>query len=266
MYQIQQLFVSSLFVGWLLCLLVSYNLSLNTSLAVILANAFMVESFLYPLAMEWYGGGAWSVSTEIFFYFLFPFLLPWFLNLNKAALAVMFIAALVLSSIPGFLYQYGLVSFNLSYTFPFLRLPEFVAGMLLGVLTFRFNFRLPVWAGLAILLLTAVYLVYFSPLFIGYTIHNIFILPGILALINLLSFNFKWLGAKALVYLGEISYAFYIVQIPMLITLDHLLKNQKISSKDYLIWLIAFIVNLLAAVLVSEFIEKPFQKKIRARA
>ena len=57
------------FVGMLLFLLVSFGLNFvpaKLPLMVVL-NIFMLHSWVPFLAMEWYGGGSWSISTEMFF-------------------------------------------------------------------------------------------------------------------------------------------------------------------------------------------------------
>ncbi|WP_146895306.1 acyltransferase family protein [Adhaeribacter aerolatus] len=252
-------------VGLLLCLYVNIWLNISTPFPIILANLFMVESLTYPIAMEWYGGGAWSVSTEMFFYFCFPLLLPYLLNLSQKSVYWLLGLVIVASSIPGFLFHFGYLTFNVSYAFPLSRLPEFVAGMLLGILFFRFNVRPNLLAASGSIAFAVFYMVYFSPSFSGYTAHHIFILPAILFLILLLTVKFNWLGSKPMVYLGEISYAFYIVQLPLLIAFDNLVIQQKISPANSLAGVVLFFINLFLAVLVFHWVEVPAMRYFKRR-
>ena len=247
-------------VGLLLCLGVNFWLNLHTPVLIVLADAFMAESLIPPIAMDWYGDGAWSVSTEMCFYLLFPFLLALLLQIqNKTVLLSLLVFVLLVSSLPGLLTEYQLLSFNLSYTFPLFRLPEFLAGMLLCLLMFRFQFRINLVAGLLLFAFAGFYVVFFSPRFYGYVVHNLFILPAILAFISLLTTQFKWVGSKLMVYLGQVSYSFYIVQLPLMLAFDVLLDQHKISPTDFSVGPIVLVINLILAVTVYEVIEKPVQ-------
>ena len=68
--------------GLLSCILVSWWLQDLPSKTVVALDITMLESYVPWLSMKWYGGGAWSVSTEFFFYLLFPLLLPLLLRLR----------------------------------------------------------------------------------------------------------------------------------------------------------------------------------------
>lgn len=255
------------FVGLLLCLGVSFWLNLQVSGLVVLADALMVESLIPSIAMKWYGDGAWSVSTEMFFYLLFPFLLALLLRVqHKTLLQALLVLVLLFSSGPGLLFEYGFLNFNLTYTFPLLRLPEFIAGMLLCLLMVQFKFRTNLVVGFVLFAFAILYIVYISPRFYGYVVNNVFILPAILALISLLTNYFKWVGSKLMVYLGQISYGFYIMQLPLMMALDVLLQQGKLSATDFYLGPLVFCINLLLAILVYELVEKPLQrnsKKIR---
>ena len=57
-------------------------------------------------------------------------------------------------------------------------------------------------------------------------------------------------------YLGRISFSFYIVQIPITLLLDGLLKQHVVSKTDLYLAVPIFLANLALASLFYELIEK----------
>ncbi|MBD2769072.1 acyltransferase [Hymenobacter sp. BT664] len=281
-------------IGLVACLAVSGYLHDYPSpfLRILALDATMLESYFLSLSMEWYGGGAWSVSTEFFFYLLFPFLLPLLLRLPGKALLPVLAVAVLASSLPG-LYSAthpGVVSFKATYAFPPSRLPEFVSGVLLGLLVFRHHFRLSENLALALLMGAALYLAKFGarlpsytahiitalgiqlsgnePGYLrlpGYTAHNIVALPAIMALICVTanveqSRYFRWVGSGFMQYLGRISFSFYIMQLPILILLEGLLAKNIVHRENTILALPILALNLLSAAALYELVEKRAHK------
>ena len=239
---------------------------------IVALDATMLQSYFPSLAMKWYGGGAWSVSTEFFFYSLFPLLLPLLLRLPGKALLPLLVLAVVVSSLPG-LYSAthpNALSFEATYAFPPSRLPEFVCGVLLGLLVIRQNFRVSEWSVLLLLLATALYLAKFGSRIPGYTGHNFIVVPAILAIITLtVRFEqtrfFRWLGSGIMLYLGRISSSFYIMQLPILILLEGMLAQGLIHKQDTWITLPILLLNLLLAAGLYEAVEKPAHRFLLTR-
>ena len=250
------------FVGILLCLAVYLLLHQMPSVGIVFLNVFMLESFVYPHVFEWYGGG-WSVSAELFFYCLFPFVLPWLLRIRPLVLWTLLGFVIIASSVPGVLFQFGKLPFNFVYVFPVLRFPEFLAGMIMGILTFRYRLQVNIWLGLLVMSLALIYLMLFGSVFQSYVIHNVFFLPAILVLLNLLTRHFKWMGSSVMVYLGQISYSFYIVQISVVAAVIFLIQSEHLQAGDWSVAPIAFVFTLVLSVLMYEIIEKPFQRWLR---
>ena len=73
------------------------------------------------------------------------------------------------------------------------------------------------------------------------------------------SLLFKWLGSPPMEYLGRISYSFYIAQHPLVFVLDPLIRAGHLAPTDWRVAPVAFVLNLLGAVLLYELVEKPAQ-------
>lgn len=250
--------------GLLICLGISWCQGSLPHLVIVLLSATFTQTYFPSVAMQWYDMGTWSVANEMFFYLLFPLALPLLLRIRRPAVLVGLLAATVLfgTALGVVLWQRpDLLPYQLVYSFPPSRFPEFLAGMLGGLLLFRFRWRAPAWAAAGLLVLTAGYLAFVGPLVAGTLLHNWVVLPTLLVLLNVLAqlrqnSLFAWLGSQPLEYLGRISYSFYIAQHPLVFILDPLLKAGRLEPHDWRIAPIAFILNLVGAVVLYELVEK----------
>lgn len=208
----------------------------------------------------------WSLSVEVFFYLVFPLLLPLAERLPSSSLVALFGANCVLllavwlnMGIPC-----GGVPPNEWLGRPSLllivRLPEFVDGLLLGLLFRRHassGSRAGLYAMLAIIALaTASTRSFYS--------HAIAIL-AFGPLIFLIAANGKrgWLGrflnARLLVFLGGASYAIYLFQVPVLIWMEHAIP----ASHDQLRRIAYTPVVLIVSMAIFQLVEKPARQALR---
>lgn len=241
---------------------------------IVLLSATFLQTYFPPIAMKWYDGGAWSVANEIFFYLLFPLALPWLLRLHKPQHLMRVIAACALfCTVMGVWawVQPSLWSWQLSFSFPPFRFPEFLAGMAIGVLVLRFKWSVAPAVAVATLLFAGLYLMILGPHLGGTTvIHDWLVVPCLALLFSAMTFSpdhvaFRWLGSNFMRYLGHISYAFYIAQIPLSAVLDWLIGSHRVSQTNPLILPVGFAVNLLAAAALHALIEKPAHRWLSAR-
>ena len=113
--------------------------------AVIASHLALVQSWIPFMNFYWGGNGlAWSVSTEFFFYLVFPFLVRNFRNSWAwKLLLVYFVWLLIFTAcrfldLPGYRADYlGVTTVGLLYVNPLARLPEFVTGMVAGMYFMR---------------------------------------------------------------------------------------------------------------------------------
>lgn len=243
---------------------------------------------LAPLGIHaWVPGAAcsldcpsWSVSVEFFFYALFPILLPLVLrNPGRIALATLafWIAAVALATSvwqasgggvsliapeAGGIRPVLLAEF-VKY-FPLLHLPEFIAGMLLYVAWQ--NARLP-----GPLLLAAAG--GFGALIIagnGYIpdliLHNgITMLAWAPLILTCAAMRRGVLCSRPLVFLGKISFALYLLHIPVfaiLNTADKVVLHGWLAAHPWAGITAASVVSLAAATVVHLLVEEPARRRI----
>ena len=256
------------FAGLLLSLVVSMLFGQRPPAYIILLNTLMLEAYTWWLAFWWYGTMAWSVSAEFFFYLLFPLLLPVLLGIRSERLVwVVLIGVCLLSALPGLMHNISptWVPMNLQYAFPPLRLAEFIAGMLTAILVFKFKMRVPSWIGVAAVTALVVWLVVLGPYLKGGVIHNIIVVPGLALLLANLSQPepasvWRWLGSSLLVYLGRISYSFYITQFCLMFALEQLSSQPGVTLPSYVVLGSMLLFNLLLAALFFKVVEQPSHK------
>lgn len=250
--------------GMLICLGISwYQDSLPRPLLVLLSASF-TQTYFPSVAMQWYDMGTWSVANEIFFYLLFPFVLPLLLRVQRPATLAWLVVGLLLFGTAlgiGHWCWPNTFTFPRVFAFPPSRLPEFVTGMVAALLLFRFNWRVAPTVAVVLLGVGVAYLALAGLHLVGTLIHNWLILPLLVVLLNVLAQStpsraFKWLGSAPMQYLGRISYSFYIAQHPLVFVLDPLIKAGRLNPNDWRIMPVAFVLNLVGAVVLYEVVEK----------
>lgn len=254
-------------VGLLVCWGISHGLGTLPPPKLVLLSAAFLQTYFGSVSMQWYDMGTWSVANEFFFYLLFPLALPLLLRIR---LPLPVVGVLVVATVAGTALGVGyarwpqVFSFPRVFAFPPSRFPEFVAGMAGALLFFRFGWRAPAWAAGLLLVATAGYLSVAGPRLQGTLIHNWLVVPTLVVVLNVLAQPhptplFKWLGSPPMEYLGRISYSFYIAQHPLVFVLDPLIRAGHLASDDWRVAPVAFVLNLLGAVLLYELVEKPAQ-------
>lgn len=260
--RIARIYPAYLFMGLLSVPFLAYEKPITaiTSLAIFLVP---VQAWFYQSFPIWNFGGSWSVSVELFFYILFPFILPMVTKNNKL---IVLIAALILSSmiIPVAKLLGGVYTFPVYYITPIYRLPEFVFGIALG----RY-FIDGVDVKARYVIISAIICIPFTFMVNpGYMFWNIFILPFIgILMIKLGRLNLsKKTVAIPFIYLGEISYSFYLMQLPLLLALDK--GFVKLSGNIILDISVLFVANLSLASISYHFIEnnKTIKSSILSRS
>lgn len=245
----------------------------TASTVMFLSNAALIHAFIpVPDYFFSYNSPSWSISAEMFFYFSFPFIIFLFVR-NKVLLRY---GWLLFLAVPTMMYFSPYDSHHrFMYINPFFRIIDFVLGILLHqvykhrYISALYNSRLG--ATLMELLSFGVFGVLFHyrglvPM--GYHFSAYYWLPMVLII-----FSFAHQGgylsaafsARIWVWLGEISFSFYLIHqltIRYLLTLND--RHDFVGSNRVLA-IIMFVVSLVLSYGLHKFVELPYNRYIKAR-
>lgn len=234
-----------------------------------LASLFSVSNFYFADRLGYFAPAVtatplihfWSLAVEEQFYILTPPLLALFAWCRTTRNVVIAILAIIcLSFALNCLFVYGLAEITKAFYFPFTRFWEIGLGVLLAAVEPFTRLSLPVrrlTIGLAVVGLVAS----------GFALSPETVFPGLAALLPTLSATLFIAGApdtffaanrlsrsRPIVFLGDISYALYIVHWPI-IAFWHILQG---IEKGWLAQGQLLTLCLAAAVLLHYAIELPF--------
>lgn len=238
-------------------------------------NVFMIQAWIPDKVLSVNPPG-WSLSVELLFYAIFPFVFNRFLKkMTLERITVVIVLFWVLSQIIFQLYffryeenQLGIIKDVLKYN-PLLHLNEFLVGNLAGLFFIRnlkekkdnYDFILLILVALLILALK-------FPL--GLNFHNGLLAVLFIPMLFFISLNngiiTKLFRNRVFVFLGEISFGIYILQHPVyaLISAYSVNKYLHISDPTIVFFLRLFILIVFSSVAYI-YLEKPIQSKIRIR-
>jgi peptidoglycan/LPS O-acetylase OafA/YrhL len=232
----------------------------NVTKASIIANIFFIHGW-HPDWVTRLVPGGWSISVEMFFYCLVPFLVKKINSLNKAI--YWFIAAVLFN----YLFQQVLgpyaVGDFLFFSFPN-HMPVFICGIAAYMLIIKKDF-----------LVGSKPLLFVSLLILAYMIWNDLInyvtLSGIAFMLLLIAVSkrrFKVLVNPFFTYLGKVSYSSYLVHFAVLLALNKFhfvdfidVANTYTGVINYILRLIVVVgITIGISTLFYRFVEVPMQQ------
>ncbi|SHE92734.1 Peptidoglycan/LPS O-acetylase OafA/YrhL, contains acyltransferase and SGNH-hydrolase domains [Chryseobacterium arachidis] len=255
-----------------------YVVGLLLYLVMKYADFSFYKLFLYLSGLQsWLPGKAlvlnfpgWSISVEFLFYLLFPVLYNYFYSKGNKRIWLITIFIWIVTQIFSNLYVTSLaykgphtLSHEFSHYFPLWHINEFLVGNLAG-LFFVKHFRQNNHDIKIVLIFLAVL---FSLILIPLNFHNGLMAVLFVPLIYLISSNNGFLtkifSLKPLEYLGEISYAVYIVHIPVLYILRMILWDYFQIHDSNEVFCIYIPVLLLVSAILYQTVEKPLRDYLK---
>lgn len=220
---------------------------------------------------------AWSLSCEAFFYLCFPFLLRLISRIRPERLwawacgmvAGVVVVAIVATMLPSgqVIPEAGLPWWQLwfSYLFPPVRMLEFVFGILLARIVMSGR-KLPLGLGGSVAFAVAAYAL--APLFPkNFSAVAVMVLPLGLVIaagaVADVAQQGSWLSSRVMVWLGEMSFAFYLWHVLVLTNLGRWLGAGTGWNAPVALAVLALLfgVTLLLSSLLFSLVERPVLRR-----
>ncbi|MFN5317872.1 MAG: acyltransferase family protein [Bacteroidia bacterium] len=236
----------------------------------IFLNLILLQAWIPTKALV-FNIPAWSISVEFFFYALFPFLFNFFYS--KLTFKKLLVPALLIWVLSQLLFFLGIFygyyqeppafSGELMLYFPVMHLNEFIIGNIAGLFFIRHLNAKKINADIAILV--NLLLVFLVVSYVKLSFHNGLLALLFVPLIILISINkgflTKILINNNLIFLGEISYGIYILQLPVFYLCRLYLYRYGFDSA-YIQFYIPLLVLLLLSGLSYIYFETPLRNII----
>ncbi|KAF1021684.1 MAG: hypothetical protein GAK29_03363 [Acinetobacter bereziniae] len=247
-------------------------ISSSDNVKYILEHILLIQSF-FPDQNIYFSlnSPSWSISDEMFFYLLFPFVI--FLNRSKKFL--LFILFMLLIFILNHKLNDNLKHYWL-YISPVIRFSDFLLGILLfdifeKVKEVYAKKNSPLIFELLVIFLFIFFFIFHDKIDLGYRYSIYYWIPmSLIILIFSLSKVVcdqnsvsNTLSNKYLVWLGEISFCFYLIHLLVIQVMNHIRVKLSLNIDLLLFSLIIFIFTLIASAIAYKFIEKPLNKKVK---
>jgi len=239
----------------------------------IFLNLFTIQAWIpgkatagnYPL---------WSLTVEIFFYVCFPFLINKIYkkySLTNVAVCVVLVWAVsiglqfYLENSP--FYEGSMTpSHDLIYYFPPMHLNQFLIGNLAGLAVVNQAQGVKRRYDVLVLIPLIIIGLFFKYPF-GVSYHNGFLAWFFAAFIILFAQNTgiitKIFSVKPLVFLGEISFAMYILQAPVFETSTKLIEKLKLTDNTSAIFYFNLVLLLAVSAFCHIYVELPLRNRIK---
>lgn len=237
-----------------------------------ISNLSLTQSFYFTDEIR-FNTAAWSLSDEMFFYLLFPFLIAWLAEAKKKFVGVFLLGASVVlvlcPIIEGSKYQEWLL-----YSFPPVRLLDFVVGILLYNVCQSVHVKNLVQKVSPTKLEVAAVLLFLSFYCIAYLIpevyrYSIWYWLPVGLFISIFYFRAgaisQFLSKDTFVWLGDISFSFYMFHAIVLWYIRRSFVLADISVSKPIIFVLGVILTIVVSAISFKYLETPANKWIKTK-
>lgn len=251
------------------------------SLTVMMPAFLLIHSWFPQAAVINGGSGAsWSLSDEMFFYAIFPFLLVLLASIRRWRVMHLILVLMLGLSVVIWLAipmdGIGPYSRNnlLSY-FPLIRVVQFIAGVAVAVAVRRgWRCPVPVWAAVGIVVAWhAILIPWDNAVERGELLHphsasQLFaLLPFALLIAAVATNDLKGveshLGRPAFILLGQASFAWYLLHTPGLIAYVHLVGQPESLAHTVFAWVVVGVLTQVLSIVTFLWFERPLERTLR---
>ena len=234
-----------------------------------LSNVTLVQSFI-PVREYFFSfnGVSWSISNEMFFYIAFPLLILLFSRFKKYIFLVLLIPLIIIIA-----RQSTEVNHWIYYINPLFRIADFFLGIVLHDVYIKYKDHKFLKDKATLLEFTAI-VAFLGFYFFKDNVHQDYrwslyywipmaFLIFIFAMQNgLIS---KLLSKRVCIWLGEISFAFYMIH-QLVINVLWILNNKfRFFENGYLLILTALLLSIIGSGILYRYFEMPLNKYLRKK-
>ncbi len=244
-------------------------------IAKMFTNITLLQSFVPSSEFYFsFNSPSWSISDEMFFYLLFPFLI-YFLFKREKIFYVCFLLAVIILIIFTFKITNEKQQHFLFYINPVVRIIDFILGIILYYVSFNIKeiiFKLKIHKYNNFIEITSILIFVFFYLYSIY-IPKIYrysfwywIPMCVVILVFYVSKNgiiSKFLSRKYFVLLGEISFAFYLFHQLIGRIYEAFLNKISCSNPYFIDFLLILFITLFISSFSFKYFEMPINKKIK---
>ena len=229
----------------------------------------ILSTFLLLPGHVMVNGVSWTLSYEIFFYFLFS--LSFFIPAKKWSfyLAMLYAVILILLSVSGYNFEHGNGWLSL-ITYPMN--VEFFMGVLAAVLIPKISHKIavPLIITGSIIFLMSALLSNANYILVNNTFNRVIVfgIPSFLIITGVVKYES---GNKIKVYailllLGEASYSLYLIHLPVVAATFKILAKFNVSNNIFIHCIIILIVFITcySSILFYKFVEKPIITRLNS--
>lgn len=236
-----------------------------------LINFYLLQSYILPAAPNWFwwfNSVSWSISVEAFLYVVFPFFI-FFLNRSKILFTYLTILFCIAVPILMF-FNNGYFREEWFYIHPVLRTVDFLIGILLYEVYLKIEKnKLIYFTSYTEFFAVFVFILFFSfHQYIG-SVYRLSCYYWIPVSFIILVFSLKmgaisqFLSNRYFVYLGEISFGFYMFHALIIEYGLRINDHYRIFEKNYFIFIVClFLLSVFVASLSYHFFEQPITRFI----
>lgn len=236
-------------------------------------NLFLLQSFIPDKEIYFsFNSPSWAISDEVFFYVMFPFITAFYFKFSK--FLHLTIGLVLLIPVAIFLMHDGL-EYHFFYINPFARIVDFIIGILLYQLyesgKVKHFFSHTASATLLEFAACGSFLLFLGfhdivPPYYRFSCYYWFPMVMIILTFSYQSgYLSRLLSNRVMVFLGEISFSFYMLHQLVLRALEVITHKFGVVPDFYLYVVIVFSISVLASYLSYRYLEVPVHNFIKSR-
>lgn len=233
------------------------------------SNLFLVQSFI-PLKEYFFSfnGVSWSISNELFFYMTFPLLLVLFSKFRKYVFLVLLIPLVIIA-----VRQSTDVHHWVYYINPLFRIFDFFLGIVLHDLYMKYKDQ-KFLKNYATLLEVSAILLFLGFYFFRDNVPqdfrwSLYYWVPMVFLIFIFAMQGGWisklLSKRGCIWLGEISFAFYMIHQLVINVLWILNYKFRFFDNGYVLILTALLLSIIGSGILYRYFEMPLNRYLRKK-